>query len=298
MQPADVARSLGASNRHSRLDILKDICIKSAIGLRVAVGQAADCPWPLVARKYYICNVECKIAYLLPLVVGVGLAGARITGLQARWALAVITGQTTWPKTLKVPSALRRQLCADLGWSCLWSQAKAAAISLFQACQNDDPCFVRTQLSNDVENFAPGGWLACTHGLLQALGVPAWKPDAFMTAVERKRSLANYRKAIVLPKLSALLTPNRQGPLPWAWLAASEGRLFERESFDTWWQLRCLGLPYPRRGCAWCSFETLCTRAHLEQECPFFARACALQGIRTECIFRFPANELVDSPPS
>ena len=72
-------------------------------------------------------RAEAKVAYLLPLVLGVQVAGARVVSIQARWALAALTGRSTWPRTLRIPTALRRQACADLGWPCLWAVTKVAA---------------------------------------------------------------------------------------------------------------------------------------------------------------------------
>jgi hypothetical protein len=47
-----------------------------------------------------------------------------LVNIQVCWALAAITGRCTWPRTLKIPSPLRRRLCSNLGWECLWTAAK------------------------------------------------------------------------------------------------------------------------------------------------------------------------------
>ncbi len=68
----------------------------------------------MLARPYYLARAEAKVSYLLPLVMGVQVAGARIVSIQARWALAAVTGRTTWPRKLYIPIALLRQACAGV----------------------------------------------------------------------------------------------------------------------------------------------------------------------------------------
>merc|ERR1712110_657881 len=81
------------------------------------------------------------------------------------------------------------------------------------------------------------------------------------------------------------------GPLPWAWIAANGGSTFPQCAFDLWWQLRALGVPYPRWTCPWCGPRDDCTRVHLETECASFAGRCWCSGIRPEEAFCFPVDD-------
>ena len=135
------------ANQAVRLRILRKVSRSSAIALRVAVSQASRCPWHLLARRYYLARAEAKVLHLLPFVAGLQIAGARVVNIQARWALAAATGRTTWAHNLKVPAAIRRQLCSDLGWRCLWTTSKVSAITLFMKTLNDSPEFAHSHMA-------------------------------------------------------------------------------------------------------------------------------------------------------
>jgi len=292
------------ANRSSRLCVLKSITVKGAIGLQVAVSQASSCPWPLLARRYYISRLDAKVAYQLPLAVGVPVAGLRLTGMQARWALAAITGRVSWAKSLKVPSILRRQMCADLGWTCLWLTARSSAISLLSACRADLPCYAHARLSGRGAPLAPGGWMASVDSLAREAGCAPWQPALELKGAARKRSLVQHRRHIVIPALRAWdarrhdlmdteLTTH--GSLPWAWIAANGNVTFDRRAFELWWQLRVLGVSFPRSYCPWCQPQTAassdCSRRHLEAECREFARRCSDRGIQKSEAFWYPPDD-------
>ena len=127
--------------------------------------------------------------------------------------------------------------------------------------------------------------------LRHGLKINGWPPTTPIGSSARKRSLAKYRRVIVLPALEAMGSSNANlGPLPWAWIAAHGGRFFPRYAFDLWWQLRALGVPHPRWSCPWCGPHTSCTRPHLESECVSFATRCWLAHVRPEEAFRYPVD--------
>ena len=286
------ARKPALTNKACRVLALKKIGVQSAIGLRVAVGKATECPWPLVARRYYLSRLDAKVAYLTPMVIGLRAAGLRVTSIQAKWALAAITGQVSWPKALKVPGALRRRLCEDLGWPCLWATSKASAISLLCTCQSDHVDFAHTQLSSDVENMAPGGWMDSVSKLRRAIGDADWRPVEPVGSSARKRAIAKHRREAVLPALLATSFDQQcSGPLPWAWIAANGNVTFPRQAFDAWWQLRGLGVTHPRHHCPWCHPAEKCTREHLESACQDFAMKCWTKGVRPEEAFLYPIDD-------
>ena len=107
----------------------------AAVALRVAVARAERCPWPLFARREFLRRGEAKVAYMLPFTVGVQVAGTRLVSIQAKWALAAITGRSAWPRVTRVPLVVRQQLCADLGWACLWVNARGGNHVVHQMLQ-------------------------------------------------------------------------------------------------------------------------------------------------------------------
>ena len=278
-----------ASNQAVRLRILRRVSVQAAIALRVACVRALRSPWPLLARRYYLARAAAKLAYLLPLTVGTQVSGLRVVNIQSRWALAAITGRTTWPHTLKVPSSIRKQLCADLGWPCLWTSAKVAAVTLYEKCSNDSSTFAHARLSADPGSFAPGGWLSAVHRLCSTLKIPRWVPAPDECPTARKRSLARHRKSIVQPRIAAALDSTAADPpLPWAWIALNADITFPASAFSLWWQLRALGKAYPSKTCPWCVPAVTLARTHLQQRCPRFAETCWTTGIRPEEAFMYP----------
>ena len=77
--------------------------------------------------------------------------------IQARWALAALTGCTTWPRTLRVRRDTRAKLCRDMGWQCLWGLARLGADMLFTRCINDTPALAHAATTEAYEGSAAGG---------------------------------------------------------------------------------------------------------------------------------------------
>jgi len=282
--------TLRARNTAVRQHILKQVSIKAAIAMRVSTVQASRCPWPMLARRYYLSRAESKLAYLLPLVLGVQVAGLRVTGVQSRWALAVVTGRTTWAHKLRLPREVRQQLCDDMGWNCLWSVAKAAAIALYEKCRHDGRAFAHARLANDGA-LAKGGWMLAARRSQMALGIPGWQPEPNSSASSLKDSLRKYRKQIVLPAiLSSAGVVARNPPLPWAWIALRAGAAFSTSAFEWWWQIRTLGQPYPSCICPWCSPCAPLQRDHLQVACATFAMRCWELGVLPEKAFDYPRS--------
>ena len=291
---ADCGHDPEGANRASRLPILRKVGESAAIGLRNAVGLASECPWPLLARRFYLSRLDAKIAFLTPLTIGAHTAGFRLTGIQSKWALAAVTGRTNWTRTLRVPSPIRQLLCADLGWPCIWISARASAIALLSSCEADLPELQHTQLANDVQHHAPGGWMESVAKLRGKLEIEKWQPDSAIGSMARKRALARYRREIVIPallKLGGATRTVRTGPLPWLWLAANGGCLFPCRAFDCWWQLRTLGNTHPASSCPWCCPATHASRDHFMQSCPTFAERCWTSGVQPEEAFYFPHDD-------
>ena len=254
--------------------------------MRVAVTQAQCCPWPLLARRFYQSRADAKLAYLLPLTVGIQIAGVRLINLQARWALAAITGRTTWPRTLRVPSQLRKRICSDLGWPCLWSQAKISAITLHQKCKQDCQVFAHARLCA-ATHMAPGGWLSAAQRLTHQHNISDWEPP-HSTVRAQKRSLQRYRKETVTPALMAKSLPPDSPSLPWAWIAMNAGHSFSHQAFEHWLQIRLLGQPFPARTCPWCQPAVPMTETHLHLRCATFSYRCFMAGILPTDAFSFP----------
>ena len=142
-----------AANQAVRLRILQKVSTLAAVALRVAVVHSLRCPVPVVARRFYFDRAEAEISYLLPFVIGVQTAGARLVNIQARWALTAITGRTTWPHTFKVPTELRKQLVADLGWKCLWTSCKSMALALYAKLSADSEAGTRRRRLRSGRGF-------------------------------------------------------------------------------------------------------------------------------------------------
>jgi hypothetical protein len=283
--------SPAGANQATRMRILRKISQQSAIAVRVAAVQALRCPWPLLARRYYLARAESKVAYLLPFSLGVQVAGARLVNIQARWALTAITGRTTWPRAVKVPTALRQQLCADLGWECLWLSCKAGALAMFMKLHSDSDAFAHTRLCH-TSYPAAGGWVAAARRLQQALKIPMWEAIAGASISSNKRALAHYRRTVILPAVRAAagFVPSNP-PLPWLWVAsAAAAAHFPQSAFELWWQLRVLGKASPPKLCPWCSNAQPLTSSHLRLECCTFASLCWTRGIRPEEAFLYPAS--------
>lgn len=204
--------------------------------------------------------------------------------------MAAVTGRTTWPRTLRIPAQLRRKLCADLGWSCLWHIAKVSAITLFEKCRQDHPAFAHAQLCNDPA-CAPGGWIASARRLVTQLRLPPWLPDPNCSANARKRSLHRHRIDLVTPAVFATSPPHATPSLPWAWIALQAGVAFSQNAFTLWWQIRVLGQPYPARSCPWCEPAAPLTATHMHFSCATFAMRCWAAGILPAEAFGYPADE-------
>ena len=274
-------------NRASRGPILSKIGVRAAVGIRAAAGKATECPWPLIARRFYLGSVEAKISYLAPLVIGLHSAGLRVTAIQARCALAAVTGQVTWPKTLRMPGDLRRRISEDLGWQCWWTLARASAIMLLYACESDHKDFAHSRLCANGEDLAPGSWAHSVAVLRRAVAADGWKPTQPRGSTARKLEMATFRKTRVLPAFASKF--NTYGALPWPWIAANGDVSFPRRAFEIWWQLRVLGATHPRRSCPWCP-RSRCTSQHLEYGCETFAMQCWIRGVRPEEAFAFPPD--------
>ena len=123
---------------------------------------------------------------------------------KARWGLAAITGRTTWPRTLRVPLAIRRQLCADLGWECLWTNCKAPALAMYTKYRSDSTAFAHTRMCTEACP-AIGGWIAAAKRLQQTSKIPMWQPVAGSSLSASKRSLAHHHRRIILPAIRAAL---------------------------------------------------------------------------------------------
>jgi hypothetical protein len=134
--------------------------------------------------------------------------------------------------------------------------------------------------------------MASTRCLIRKLRIPAWSSESSMTVAAAKLSLKIYRRTVALPAVSAALgSAPVNPPLPWAWIAVHEGSLFSRASFETWWQLRALGQPYPPDTCPWCDGRLPLTGLHLQSSCITFAVRCWTRGIQPESAFLYPPND-------
>ena len=118
---------------------------------------------------------------------------------QARWALAAVTGRTTWPHTLKMRKETRRRLCDDMGWQDLWDLAQIEAIMLLNRCMNDSQHLAHSKLANDPAGSAPGGWIRGTHALMNRLGIHRNRVPVEASAKERLALNKSYRKKVVRP---------------------------------------------------------------------------------------------------
>ena len=213
------------------------------------------------------------------------MAGLRLVNILARWALTAITGRTTWPQTLKVPTWLRRQLCADLGWDCLWLTCKVSAIALHEKCRADNVAFSHARLCAEG-GPAAGGWMAATQRIMHIMHIPGWQPEPGASCASLKLSLAHYRRTVIRPSvIRAHHATPANPPLPWAWIASCVGTIFSQESFTLWWHLRVLGQPFPTASCPWCDVGTALTAKHLQSDCILFATACWSRSIRPEDVF-------------
>ena len=216
--------------------------------------------------------------------------GPRIANIQARWALAAITGRTTWPRTLRVPTELRNRLCNDLGWPCLWIEAKTSAIALFEKCRNDNHAFAHTRLCAE-QPYASGGWLAAANRLTTQHNLPAWAPEPDSPATALKHSLSRHRREVIKPALLAASGSMPENPsLPWAWIAIHAGGILPQSAFELWWQIRSLGQPYPPVACPWCQPAVALTREHLQTMCAHYAYHCWTLGILPAEAFSYPAH--------
>ena len=65
-------------------------------------------------------------------------------------------------------------------------------------------------------------------------------------------------------------------------------KLFRRVDFETWWQIRVLGKPYPERSCPFCGASVALTQSHLEETCGQFATQCWSSGIQPHEAFFVP----------
>lgn len=204
--------------------------------------------------------------------------------------LAAITGRTTWARTAKVPSMIRRQLCADLGWPCLWTTCRVSAVTLFMKLAQDDPIFAHTRLCSDRLS-APGGWVAACKRLVALHQVPTWEPDPSATIATKKSSLHRFRRQFIEPAITASShTYAVNPPLPWAWIASFAQCGMRRSAFELWWQLRILGKPYPLQTCPWCDSKPGLVAQHLQTECDFFAVRCWTHGVQPEEILLYPTD--------
>ena len=157
----------------------------------------------------------------------------------------------TWHRTLRVPLAIRRQLCADLGWECLWTNCKASALAMYMKYRSDSTAFAHTRMCNEAHP-AIGGWIAAAKRVQQTSKIPMWQPVAGSSLSASKRSLAHHLRRIILPAIRAALQFRTHQPTTaMAMLASLAGDAYPQEAFELWWQLRVLGQPYPPMLCAW-----------------------------------------------
>ena len=186
---------------------------------------------------------------------------------------------------------MRRQLCSDLGWECLWTTAKVSSLALYGKCRSDSPAFAHARLSADPSSFAAGGWLAAVHRLHSSLHIPHWQPETDTTIASRKRSLDRYRKTVLQPSVVQALGSAPLNPaLPWAWIALNADTCFAASAFTLWWQLRVLGRAHPTMMCPCCQPAEQLTRPHLESACPSFAQRCWTLGMWPEGAFQYPCG--------
>ena len=141
------------------------------------------------------------------------MAGLRITSIQSEWALSVITGRSNRLRADRMPRDIRIQLCADLGWQCLWTTAKIAPLTLYAKSYADSAIFAHRCMSESVAKFASGGWFQACERLRTKLKVPKWQPELYLTASELKASLRKYRRHVVMPAVISQSGPSPNPPL-------------------------------------------------------------------------------------
>ena len=100
---------------------------------------AASMQWPLVTRRIYIERADLVVSSLLHLAVGTPMAGARLNGLQGRWAHMILSGRAYLISDRWSRQQIRNAR-ADLGWEPLWNVAITNAIILITSATVHQYC--------------------------------------------------------------------------------------------------------------------------------------------------------------
>jgi hypothetical protein len=163
------------ANRADAVRISLKVAVQGNIALRDACSSAASCSWPMAARKFYLSQAECRVAYVAPLAIADPKFGFKMKVLQLRWAMAVILGRPPGNKMLSLGSTVAETLLSDLGWQSLWASMAASAISLLSSMANDLPGFVHAQVAC-ASDPPLGSWVDAVRKLMQRYDIRMWQP--------------------------------------------------------------------------------------------------------------------------
>jgi len=270
--------------------ILRKVERKGALAIRTVVVRSRIDAWPLVARRYYFQRAACQVAYLAPLTVPAPTAGKRITNLQVRWAVAVMSGEVPRTCGQEVLKEHRWALLNDLGWPSLWVTTLSSAITLYQRMREDEDAYGHARAAKHPSPAA-GSWVQVMRRTMHRFCIPDVEGrEETESRAATKRRLKRYRYQIVTPALSKKLEEGRprQPALPWGWIATAS---LPQSGFRRWWHMRCLRAwppPVPER-CPLCQSPEPPSWEHM-QRCKRIRMIMATMQSTWENCFGYPAD--------
>ena len=196
--------------------------------------------WPAYLRKVCMERTATQVLNVLPLAVPAPMAAARLNSLQGRWAHQVLRG-TRYHMDKRLTRAQIHKVRRDLGWTPLWDIAKEYAIMLYQRMRNEPPGQPHTEWA--MQDPPPKGtWVAYVRSMqkshmIQDLALPAHVQQSPRVS-QRKGQIRKYAKQIVRPRVGKAAMTQREGGLPWAWMAKNLNTKEHIRCFEQWWVWR------------------------------------------------------------
>ena len=123
-------RQLAAASNQADADaILRIVLGKTKTAAMVAASHASECPWPLLARVFYLAHAESSIAFLSPLCIHSRNAAFALKRAQKQWAVTCLFNPPIPEMAPKLDDDQTQRLLADLGWPALHKRTPTSSSS-------------------------------------------------------------------------------------------------------------------------------------------------------------------------
>ena len=148
---------------------------------------------------------------------------------------------------------------------------------LYQRMRNEPPEQPHTEWA--MQDPPPKGtWIAYVRSMqkshmIQDLVLPEHVQQSTRIS-QRKGQFRKYAKQVVRPRVGKAAMAQKEGGLPWVWMAKNLTTKEHVRCFEQWWVWRIQGRPPwdKQEKCPLCGRQTVPKTEHIQRECPEAAR--------------------------